>query len=835
MAKHLKITDAIQGTVSLAKSKRNYFKTKDSSSPSGHSLLAQIEMTHSGIVTRNYGFYLPARMKGGASSFTKDYAKPVIIGHDEVTDTKPVGRVINAEYIDTSEIYKNQDKYLASLFQFQDASRDKDSVLDFVNHVIREYDAKDTYKGLGHLRGTLKITDAEAIEAILDERYLTVSTSMISDSATCNICGTDWVKEGLCEHSRGQVYDDNVCVVVPGSMAYDHLGIVNTPADPHAHDFKIISDVPGETVPTIYQIANSTKEDLYKTHDGYQVAAHLFGCKDSTLVPLSSEDNIDLIEVKNNIQKMENSMKLDKTTSIEERVKDALDVKVEVYRYGEKEHGSKEVTVREYMETLDTEALKEMVAQVAKMVKASDSADVKDLEINDAINRYLDENNFELVQVQDDPTQDDPAQTDDKVEGFHGEVIYDDQVVHKGAEDAVYEGPSKKKRKKKKAKKMSDSLKLEAGEEITVEMITAEIAEITKVEDSKLDAEEAVQLAELISLYKNEDALVLNSFNWSDKSYEDMVKEFSDWKDGLVDLTKAEGTEIYEEMRKHLEEDSALSEEALGELKTSDFCGMKGAFPVIDEAHAKAALKVLGASSAADSVKGRILTSIHKKAKRLGLDLTDSFDSTKEPCNNNDSISVEDAVKAYEDAKAVLVDLGVEVPGLESADTSDKDQEIEILESQLEAANEELDSLAEENAGLKLRLGEELATRTVDMKILSGNFEITDRVEEINTHKERTLDSLEDTLKDLEAQVKVQDFVQNDGLAGDPKTNIEDPTLSQDDVTPSKTDDKAAKTEEDKYKLYDNYNRLIARYGKLEADRWLKKVQTKNGNIPTID
>jgi len=812
MAKHLKITDAIQGAVSLAKSKRHYFKTKDSASPSGHSLMAQIEMTHSGIVTKNYGFYLPARMKTGAASFTKDYAKPIIIGHDELVDSKPIGRVITAEYVDTSDVYKTQDSYLKSLFEFHDANKKKDTMLDFVNHVIKEYDSRDAYKGLGNLRGTLKITDPEAIEAILDERYLTVSTSMVSDSATCSICGTDWVAEGLCEHNRGQVYEDNVCVVVPGSMEYDHLGIVNAPADPHAHDFKIISDDPAE--PSVYQIGNSAKEELYKAHDGYQVAASLFAYNDSTLVPLSSEDEVNLIDVKNNIQKMENAMKLDKDKSIEDKIKDALDVKVEVYRYGEKESGSKEVTVREYMEELDVESLKAMVAQVAAMVKATDSTDVQDLEINDAVDKYLDENFKKIEDKSKDPKEEEEEE----------------------AADAADCGSKKtKKKKKKKSKKMSDAFKLEEGEEITEEMTTAEAEEIAKVEDHSLKDIEVGTLAELISLYKNEDALVRATFNWADKSYKDMVSEYKDWIENQFDLTKAESTEVYAEMVKLLEEDAVLSEEKIAELKASDFCGGKGLFPVVDEAHAKAALAVLARCKASDSVKGRILTSIYRKAKRLGLDLTDSFDNEPEPCNNNDSISVEDAIKVFEDAKAMLVKLGVEIPEVEIIDTSDKDQEIAILESQLEAANEELDSALEGHSKLTKLLAEEMATRTVDMKILSGNFKIADRTEEITEHKGRSVDSLRDTLNDLETQVKIQDFVKSDGMAGDPTEGVEDPTLNQDDTSANKKDEQKLNEEEKKFKLYDNYNRLITRYGKLEADRWLKKVQNKNGNIPTID
>src|SRR3990167_11032116 len=54
-------------------------------------LLVRIAATHAGIITRNNGFYLPDRMKKGATSFTANYGKPVQIHHNQ--DADPVGRI----------------------------------------------------------------------------------------------------------------------------------------------------------------------------------------------------------------------------------------------------------------------------------------------------------------------------------------------------------------------------------------------------------------------------------------------------------------------------------------------------------------------------------------------------------------------------------------------------------------------------------------------------------------------------------------------------------------------------------------------------------------------
>lgn len=812
--KKIKIIDDIGGHVHISKSKNKYFKTKDSASPSGHSLLAQIDMTHSGIVTRNYGFYLPARMKAGAHTFTKDYNKPVLIGHDEEADTKPVGRVIHAEYIDSSDVYKSKDSYLKGLFQFQD-SKNRGEVLDFVHHVIKNYDAKDGYKGLGHIRGTVKITDAEVIQGILDETYLTVSTSMVSDSATCSICGTDWVADGLCDHRRGQVYDDDVCVVIPGSMAYDHLGIVNTPADPHAHDFTIISDNPTEK--TILQIDRKLK-DLYKTNDHYDIAAQLFACKDDSIISLSSETDVNLIEIKDNIQKMENIMKNKKSKEdLKKKIQDEMSICVSVYRFGNDETGSKEVSVREMVKELSAEEINAIVEHIIGMMESEKSTDNS---VKAAVKKYFDDNYEAVAEA---PTE--PAKGETKDQSYKGAMT-----------QPTVGAKTSKKKSKKKAKKMSDSFKLEDSEEITEEMFDEVEAGIAAVEGAGLNDSQIFELTELVCLYRNEDAIALATFGKIEANdFAGFVAKYKELKDSAIVLDKAQGEEIYEEMKKHMDTEKALTDEQYGKLKASDYCGMKGYFPVVDEAHARAAIAVLARCEASDSVKGRILTAIYRKADKMGLDLNKNFDSVEEPCNNNASITVEDALKAFEDAKAKLLEMGIQVPtSVEVKDETEVNMEIQILEAQLEAANEELDSLTAELEILKTQLAEELATRTVDMKMLSGNFEIGDRVAEIENHKARSLDSLRDGLKDLEAQFKIQDFVKNDGMTKAPTSTVENPTLQQMDKKAEVV--KVEKgVEENKYKLYDEYNKRVATYGKPEADRWLQKVQKKNGIIPTID
>lgn len=158
-------------------------------------LKPRIEAIHAGR-TRNDNIYPAEKLKGdyklksGVYSFLQPYPKPVIKNHD--TDSEPLGRVTNAQFI-------------------TDSATGKEAVV-----IIPE------------------ITDPETIEKILDGRYLTVSIGATTDSAICNICGKDIIKEGWCGHVRGEEYDGVVCGWIVGNLWFDEVSFVNVPADSDA-------------------------------------------------------------------------------------------------------------------------------------------------------------------------------------------------------------------------------------------------------------------------------------------------------------------------------------------------------------------------------------------------------------------------------------------------------------------------------------------------------------------------------------------------------------------------------------------------------------------------
>lgn len=165
------------------------------------SLVITIDATHAGYRNRNCFFYDTESMKYAVKKdiWTKPYAKPLLKNHD--MESEPLGRVVTSRFIETED-------------------------------------------GKGFTQLDVKVTDKEAIEKIMDGRYLTVSTSGVpmKDASSqynftiCSICGTNLNSDDFCGHSRGRVYEDDdgimkMCFWRVGAIDYKEVSVVNTPAD----------------------------------------------------------------------------------------------------------------------------------------------------------------------------------------------------------------------------------------------------------------------------------------------------------------------------------------------------------------------------------------------------------------------------------------------------------------------------------------------------------------------------------------------------------------------------------------------------------------------------
>jgi hypothetical protein len=152
-------------------------------------LIVKMEAIHVGR-TKNFTYYTEEGLKAGLKSWTQPYNKPVLTHHNEYRG-EPIGRILSADY------------------------------------------SEQTISGRPGLIFTVEITDADAIEKVLDGRYQTVSIGASTDKVTCNICGTDRTEE-YCGHYPGEKYEEQTCHMIVGSTYGREVSYVNTPADENA-------------------------------------------------------------------------------------------------------------------------------------------------------------------------------------------------------------------------------------------------------------------------------------------------------------------------------------------------------------------------------------------------------------------------------------------------------------------------------------------------------------------------------------------------------------------------------------------------------------------------
>lgn len=208
-------------------------------------LIVKIAATHSGLVTGNNTFYLPDKMRKGTDTWISQYPKPVLVHHDKASDA--VGRVVRAEYVDLAPEHVtvfSDARILSDLNQFKAGHLTKKSELQFIRDVLIKSEVlKDkNYQGLGYIQLVAAITDPDAIQKIRDGRYLTGSISASTDAAVCSVCEIDWISDGKCDHSPGEIYDGIPAFIIAGNFEYEEYSWVNSPADAHSSVMELVTD-----------------------------------------------------------------------------------------------------------------------------------------------------------------------------------------------------------------------------------------------------------------------------------------------------------------------------------------------------------------------------------------------------------------------------------------------------------------------------------------------------------------------------------------------------------------------------------------------------------------
>jgi hypothetical protein len=227
-----------------------------------------VAASHAGRITRNHGLYLPSMMVKGARTLlsredggTSAYSKPVLINHDRGagglmggSGRDPIGRIRAAEYVETPQ--NVMDPHVKDYLQDMAQDRPFYQFVDIVEMLMASRVLYDkTFGGIGYLRSTAEITDADAIEKFLDGRYQTVSTSATTNRAVCSICREDWADSGEpCEHRPGEWYknedsdEKDKCFLIAGALVYDEWSVATIPADDEAIVLSMDGDVPGSNI-----------------------------------------------------------------------------------------------------------------------------------------------------------------------------------------------------------------------------------------------------------------------------------------------------------------------------------------------------------------------------------------------------------------------------------------------------------------------------------------------------------------------------------------------------------------------------------------------------------
>lgn len=164
------------------------------------SLMVDIEAIHS-IITRNDTLYTEQCIKDSIPYWTAPYERPVIMHHNE-KDGKIIGRVKAANAI-----------------------------------------AKSERSGTAALELVANIGDEEGKKGIKNGTLATVSIGAIAHDIRCSICGTNIVEEGLCEHEKGEYYDNKRCYWIVNKIEPKEVSYVIVPSDIYAHNTRVYEAV----------------------------------------------------------------------------------------------------------------------------------------------------------------------------------------------------------------------------------------------------------------------------------------------------------------------------------------------------------------------------------------------------------------------------------------------------------------------------------------------------------------------------------------------------------------------------------------------------------------
>lgn len=183
-------------------------------------------VSYAGWRTGNRMMYLPTDFQKNVVYWTKPNPKPVQVHHMDHQDA--IGRNVSAKYVDTSAPYQSN----PLIMKFLSPDTPLSERLDLTDAVVALQGSVEDYEGLGHIRVHAQIMDPDAIQKVLDGRYLTISSGYHPSHVYCNICHQDVRTSDECEHIPGKIDEETgrLCLYIPVDQRWEEWSFVNIPA-----------------------------------------------------------------------------------------------------------------------------------------------------------------------------------------------------------------------------------------------------------------------------------------------------------------------------------------------------------------------------------------------------------------------------------------------------------------------------------------------------------------------------------------------------------------------------------------------------------------------------
>lgn len=299
--------------------------------------------------------------------------------------------------------------------------------------------------------------------------------------------------------------------------------------------------------------------------------------------------------------------------------------------------------------------------------------------------------------------------------------------------------------------------------------------------------------------------------------------------------------------------DNKLSAEQREKLPVSAFCGPNRSFPGHDEAHVKAGLRLLDNIKVSDETKGKIRSCLYRKGKQFDItplkdEVSEDFDilyrmedefteeeitaidswfkenpdSDLPEVKNSDENKTDNTNHQQEDntseedkdiGKMKRAELQDEVKKLKSELEDAKaesekaidlrDKKIKTLEEKVRKAetiayekDDQLNKYIDKVCVFEQKYKDSVISNIIDFKLTDNNDE--EREQLTKNLKNRVLDSLEDTLKDLRTE-KFGKAVQSKERVEDPGKEIKNQDQKKSD---NKASDSSEETSEPRFKIF---------------------------------